>query len=762
MKNHILFSHRNWKQELRLEIERQNELREEAITAEYSRATAAEERLHKEIQAESSANIDAFEKVQSQFEEHLSDEENTRKEINAAITAEKNRATNAEELLHAEIQAESSANIDAFTKVQSQFEEHLLDEENTRKEINTAITAERTRATAIENNLQNNITAEKNRATNAEELLHAEIQAESSANIDAFTKVQSQFEEYILTAENDNKEIKKSIAKETARATAVEAELETRKADEEGFFPKMTSGFSNNLAGRGESVETELIFRPTGGIYSIEDGVAHIEKIKGNSIVWNQAAEIKDNFSDNDVTFTSDGKGSYSLSTPVEISATANTAFEIAKIENAAGHKILVYGSPATSDGTNYCLMSEDGYKETGEGIIFSSTIDTVRISIYVFKGNVINSTVKFKPQVFDLTRIFGAGNEPATIKEFRKLFPEEYYAYNPGEIRSFMAEEIVTTGFNQWDEEWEKGAISGNNNIINDKVIRCKNFIPIIQGYDYFLKSPYGIYISCYNINKTFIGNYQTDNAGRTAPNSKILYSLMPSGTAFIRFYSVTEYGNVYNNDICINISHSGYRNGEYEAHEKFTRKLPIAKYFPDGMRSAGVIHDELSAHEAITRIGVREYAAGDETNTAVTTDGTTTCYALSEPIITKTDASLNFDYEVYDFGTEEIIGNKTPLKANIAYGFNAVDTIRNNRLNLDELTGSLENAFADTLTGTADKLKKAFDFSNITIIDTPPTFVPKNDGLYIDAVNLKLYIAANSLWVIVNLEEHYITTAE
>lgn len=33
-----------------------------------------------------------------------------------------------------------------------------------------------------------------------------------------------------------------------------------------------------------------------------------------------------------------------------------------------------------------------------------------------------------------DLTAMFGAGNEPATVADFRALFPNDYYAYNAGE----------------------------------------------------------------------------------------------------------------------------------------------------------------------------------------------------------------------------------------------------------------------------------------------------------------------------------------
>lgn len=36
--------------------------------------------------------------------------------------------------------------------------------------------------------------------------------------------------------------------------------------------------------------------------------------------------------------------------------------------------------------------------------------------------------------QLVDLTEVFGSGNEPATVEEFRSLFPLDYYSYNAGE----------------------------------------------------------------------------------------------------------------------------------------------------------------------------------------------------------------------------------------------------------------------------------------------------------------------------------------
>lgn len=50
---------------------------------------------------------------------------------------------------------------------------------------------------------------------------------------------------------------------------------------------------------------------------------------------------------------------------------------------------------------------------------------------------------------VFDLTRMFGSGNEPATVEEFEAMFPGESYPYNPGELLSASVSEVVEQGKN-------------------------------------------------------------------------------------------------------------------------------------------------------------------------------------------------------------------------------------------------------------------------------------------------------------------------
>lgn len=62
--------------------------------------------------------------------------------------------------------------------------------------------------------------------------------------------------------------------------------------------------------------------------------------------------------------------------------------------------------------------------------------------------GNSVKVTFSNR-QIFDLTLIFGSGNEPTTVEEFEKIFPADYYPYNTDEIISADTESIIEQGAN-------------------------------------------------------------------------------------------------------------------------------------------------------------------------------------------------------------------------------------------------------------------------------------------------------------------------
>lgn len=71
------------------------------------------------------------------------------------------------------------------------------------------------------------------------------------------------------------------------------------------------------------------------------------------------------------------------------------------------------------------------------------------------YNDNTFESGDKFmfkNIMVFDLTKMFGEGNEPSTPEEFEALFPEDYYPYNEGTLMSMPANEVVEKGRNLFD----------------------------------------------------------------------------------------------------------------------------------------------------------------------------------------------------------------------------------------------------------------------------------------------------------------------
>lgn len=53
---------------------------------------------------------------------------------------------------------------------------------------------------------------------------------------------------------------------------------------------------------------------------------------------------------------------------------------------------------------------------------------------------------------IFDLTSMFGSGNEPSTVEEFKAIFPNDYYQYNTGEIITADTESVAVQGKNLWN----------------------------------------------------------------------------------------------------------------------------------------------------------------------------------------------------------------------------------------------------------------------------------------------------------------------
>lgn len=103
-----------------------------------------------------------------------------------------------------------------------------------------------------------------------------------------------------------------------------------------------------------------------------------------------------------------------------------------------SNHIYLITGCPEGGSLRTYNLRySHNGFGDTGSGAIVSgANIDNFRIVI--IQGTTVENLI-FIPQLFDLTAMYGAGNEPKTLADFRKDFPESYYPYSPIQTKNLF-----------------------------------------------------------------------------------------------------------------------------------------------------------------------------------------------------------------------------------------------------------------------------------------------------------------------------------
>lgn len=480
--------------------------------------------------------------------------------------------------------------------------------------------------------------------------------------VNGFTEAITEINNVISETDNN---LSIAIQSETDRATEQENairdevselydELNDSKADTDEYYPQMSVGVADNLTGRGEAIEREFVFEQSGGVNNSipDEDTARINSIQGNTLVYNQLNKRTKSLTLNGVTATVVNDTTFILNgTPTSTSA---VYFSEILYTRVAGHIYFLLAIQGAEDTRDWYITDQgQGFSYGGQPVIFSamSTLETVLTINTTVEGVTFNNK-KIEILLTDLTKMFGAGNEPATAEEAEKIIsqlnvPE---GYNAGQLISNNTTAIKTVGFNAFDGAKAK----------------------VIGGATYEL-----------------LGTF--DSIGFTTEIGGELTAItIPANLQ----YTPTEDGYIYaeGSDICIHLTNTGYRNGDYEPYIDSTRQLPTVE---GGLKSVGLVYDEIKFNkstlkwEYVKRVDERTYTEGDESDTSVVTDGTTTYYALDEAVTTELDSDNNPDYKVWDWGTEQAIqiAPSAPFKGKIVYGFNAVDQIRGNKLNIDDL---------------------------------------------------------------------------
>lgn len=592
----------------------------------------------------------------------------------------------------------------------------ILNEEKEREEADNAllekINHETDERKESESSLSGRIEEESNQREEADNALDAriseEVEARKAADSAIGDRINALSNKAIQTSPQNFSEEQKAQARENIGAPS-----------KVGYYPKMSVGFSENISGDGSAVDAEFTFRPTAGENRniLNDGAARIKSIKGNSLVWNQQIKTAIDQAGRGANgwwcrqgsdkITLDGrKVSYTV---LKTALSNNQISQKEPIKK--GHKYLIHFWYDTHGviNDNYgrscrVLFSMDidggisqNFSTEGNNI----TTDTVNLFVtadsdyeyiilkewYVLGDKeIVEHIMDFADiQLIDLTQMFGSGNEPSTIEDFYAHIPSniDMYAYNEGEIINNNVEGIKTVGFNQWDEEWELGAIglSTGTAFPENNRIRSTNYNKALPNTEYYVRSSDNILVFWYDADKKFIKYLFLRESGKaTSPNN----------ASFFKICLYETYGTSYNHDICINLSWPEYAhlNGTYQPYKPFSRDLSwVKKYFPEGMRSAGSERDEVRFNhstqkwEAVQNVSVRAYEIGDESDSTVTTDGSNTNYAVDTPVVIEITEDVNLDYDCSDYGTEQILSDvpSAPISADIVYQPNALATIKN-----------------------------------------------------------------------------------
>ena len=503
-------------------------------------------------------------------------------------------------------------------------------------------------------------------------------------------------------------------------------------ARQDGYYSQMTVGSAENLVGQTVDSEAYLI-RPTAGAENeVANGVASVLGMEGNSCVWNQTWSVEN--------------GSYSPTT-TDTRGTCNIG--IREFDSVSSGSIVKTTNWFTAQLTDIniehttiitCTSSTNAIRLFHNGssrdIVFPTIIAApshkIFISFVLNSANVQTGISCSQMKAFDLT-LLGIDNltTEAEVEAWlaQHVGTKPYYAYNAGTILSAKTLGIKTYG----------------QNLLNPTTKQAK-LIPytwVENGVTY--SNQYTIK----NVPSGATATFTPDNTGvaETVDISGGSLDITSYGSGILELSSATtntyvcmKWNTEKDNDV---VPYEDPHTYDFDVRKVYGENNSVEyQCYPNGMRSAGSVHDTLSASEAVVKIGSRAYQSGDESDSSVITDGTNTLYALSTPI-TYTDliyrdggidrplADVLMYIEVNNWSMEEqlmtdyVDGNPTSIPATIStrYGMDAVeqiDTLNKTCYFADDVKANLQALLTCINTNCAETLGGTFSIGDPTQEDS------------------------------------------
>lgn len=536
-------------------------------------------------------------------------------DMQTAVTAAETATTAAENAKKSATAAEKSA--DTATQAAERAETAKTSAETSATQADTARQcAETARAEAVKSQNAAKISAAQAatsaQQTTADKNITAGYAKTAKTAADSTTADRQAVQDMATQVTTDKATVAENAAKVAEDRTAAETAAQTAQAVADSLPDDYVTAVGKIAENTAEIVNVKLtdkeLQRRVNALYDMGNGVTHkfetdsetayaktvptgaklmsVKNVGGRSIVFNQVVNLNNfrpNYTVNGVTFTKLDNGKFVANG----TATGGDAYFSDSFIPIKGHVYLEKSCPKGGSAETYRsyitgsgVVMDTNY---GSGVIAPINVDArvYIVPLMVKSGATVNNLVVY-PQIYDLTAMFGSGNEPTSVEEFEKMFPAEYYPYNAGEIVSAGTESIVEQGRNLWDEVWKVGTISSSsgNNEGSTAAIYSENYIPIIPNSTYIF-----VYVGSakfenvktrfYDHSKKYIG--YNDNNGQTVyPNKSFI---TPSNAFYVRFTLPPDYGNVYKNDIALIAGSSGdyapYHSNVYQI-PKAIRNLP------------------------------------------------------------------------------------------------------------------------------------------------------------------------------------------
>ena len=190
-----------------------------------------------------------------------------------------------------------------------------------------------------------------------------------------------------------------------------------------------------------------------------------MDTLAGGTVAWNQLVEnVIASTTWNGLTITNNADGSITIDGTSTNTSTGNLAISTNNLSVLTSHKYLAFFNNSTFNANLRISSSVVFIGAMNGGFIGTPASDaTGKLTLRVPVSETY-SNVKIYPQVFDLTQMFGStiadaiyameqAESGSGVAWFRRYFPEDYYAYDSGTLKSVEAVAHRMVGKNLCDD---------------------------------------------------------------------------------------------------------------------------------------------------------------------------------------------------------------------------------------------------------------------------------------------------------------------